>query len=121
MKRDMDLIRQIAIESEQIPYGHTLRGVDGVTPQDFVHHAKLMAEAGLIEATISEFQDFSTPKAQVWRLTWEGHDFLDATRSDTVWKKAKDNVLKPGMSFTFDVLKDWLKAEITQGFPTFRA
>ncbi len=29
--------------------------------------------------------------------------------------------LKPGMSFTFDLLKDWLKAEISQGLPALRA
>jgi hypothetical protein len=32
-------------------------------------------------------------------------------RDDTVWKKAKEHVLKPGASWTFDILKEWLKAE----------
>ncbi len=30
------------------------------------------------------------------------------------------DVLKPAGSWTFDVLKEWLKAEITQGLPTLR-
>ena len=45
-------------------------------------------------------------------------DLADAVRSDTPWAKAKSNVIKPTASFTFDVLKDWLKTEITQGLPT---
>lgn len=52
---------------------------------------------------------------------WAGCEFVDAIRDDTLWQKAKVNVLRPGMSFTFDVLKDWLKTEITQGFPAARA
>jgi len=57
----------------------------------------------------------------VERLTWAGCEFADAVRSDTLWAKAKKEVIKPGISFTFDILKEWLKAEITQGFPTLRA
>jgi len=52
------------------------------------------------------------------RLTWEGCDFADAVRSDTLWKKAKEMVIKPTASFTFGLLKDWLKSEIAQGLPT---
>ncbi len=120
MKRDMDLIRRIAMAAEDVRYGHTLRGLEGVTPEDFFHHVRLMQEAGLLEASLQEYQDFSSPKAAVWRLTWAGHDFLDAARSDTIWAKAKSSILKPGMSFTFDLLKEWLKAEVAQGFPTLR-
>lgn len=32
--------------------------------------------------------------------------------------RRKSNVIKPTASFTFDVLRDWLKTEITQGLPT---
>lgn len=120
MKRDMDLIRQIAMETEKMKYGFGLTGLPNVSSEDFANHCKLMEEAGLINARITEFQDMGPPNAAVHRLTWAGHDFLDAARSDTVWAKAKETVLKPGMSFTFDVLKEWLKTEITQGFPTLR-
>lgn len=79
-----------------------------------------MKEAGLVDAVIQEYMGGDT-LAIVRRLTWDGCEFADAIRSDTLWKKAKDNVMKPSMSFTFDVLKDWLKSEITQGLPTLRA
>ncbi|MGO8839441.1 MAG: DUF2513 domain-containing protein [Limisphaerales bacterium] len=50
------------------------------------------------------------------RLTWAGHDFLDAARNDTIWNKAKDEFLKPGISWTFSILFEWLKQEARQRF-----
>ena len=44
--------------------------------------------------------------------------FASAIDNDTLWRRAKENVIKPAGSWTFDVLKEWLKAEITQGLPT---
>ncbi|RDI11005.1 DUF2513 domain-containing protein [Comamonas sp. AG1104] len=120
MKRDMDLIRRIALAAEELPMDETLDGLDGVEQDVFSLHVIWMKEAGLVHAAINEYMDESAV-AFVFRLTWSGCEFADAVRSDTLWKKAKDNVMKPSMSFTFDVLKDWLKTEITQGLPTIRA
>lgn len=120
MKRDMDLIRRIALEVADMDFGYALTSLEdeGVDAAKFGIHVIWMAEAGLIKAAIQEFQSGEPPKVQVSRLTWAGCEFVDAIRSDTLWNKAKQSVLKPGMSFSFDVLKEWLKAEIAQGFPT---
>lgn len=122
MKRDMDLIRRIALATEELQPEETLNKLDGVEEELFAIHAQWMQEAGLLIATLHPSggrapADF----AQIWRLTWAGCEFAEAVRSDTLWKKAKENVMKPSMSFTFDVLKEWLKTEITQGLPTIRA
>lgn len=50
-------------------------------------------------------------KAFIKRLTWEGHEFLDAARNDTTWRKAKDKFLKPAGAWTFSLLLEFLKAE----------
>lgn len=120
MKRDMDLIRRIVLETAALPYGMALNGLDKVTPEEFVTHAIWLQEAGLIRANTQAGSGSYAMFANVTGLTWNGCEFADAITSDTVWAKAKEHVLKPGMSFTFDVLKDWLKTEITQGFPTIR-
>ena len=39
------------------------------------------------------------------RLTWNGHEFLDAIRSDTIWQKTKSSFLSKGLSMTFDLVK----------------
>ena len=123
MKRDMDLIRRIALEVADMDFGYVLAGMrdKGIDDATFAMHVIWMKEAGLVAAAVQEYQSGEPPKVQVARLTWAGCEFVDAIRDDTLWAKAKSNVLKPGMSFTFDVLKDWLKTEITQGFPTTRA
>ena len=117
MKRDMDTIRQILLtvrESEK-----AISGIDGIAPAVFFEHVRLLDEAGLVTAALQIVQNRTTASI-VWRLTWAGQDFADAITSDTLWQKAKDNVLKPTGSWTFDVLKEWLKTEISQGLPTLR-
>jgi hypothetical protein len=119
MKRDMDTVRRILREAEELPVGQELEAVDDLSNEEFSVYVQWLVEAGLVEAgffTTSE----GTFTTGIARLTWDGCDFMDAARSDNVWNKAKERVLKPGMSFTFDLLKDWLKAEISQGFPTLR-
>ncbi len=119
MKRDMDLVRRILLAVAEMPHHEELQSLDGVDDDDFAQHAEWLHEAGLVAAAISHTTRGT--HALIFRLTWNGCDFVDAIRDDTLWKKAKDNVMKPSMSFTFDVLKEWLKTEITQGLPTIRA
>ncbi|WBM40018.1 DUF2513 domain-containing protein [Alcaligenes faecalis] len=120
MNRDMDLIRRIALAAADAPIGASVSKLEGVKPEVFSLHVIWMHEAGLVKAVITELMNRTTT-AVVLRLTWEGCEFVDSVRSDTVWKKAKENVIKPGMSFTFGVLKEWVKTEITQGLPSLRA
>lgn len=120
MKRDMDIIRKIILATAAMPYGAELRSIDGVEENDFVTHVIWLKEAGLIEAEALAGSGSMAKYAIVSRLTWEGCEFSDAIADDTLWKKAKDNVLKPGISFTFDTLKEWLKSEILNGLPTIR-
>jgi len=70
---------------------------------------KLLYDAGLIKALVANVWEQDAEFLQI-NLTWAGQDFLDAAKDDTLWKKAKETVIKPGASFTFDVLLAWLKA-----------
>lgn len=105
MKRDMDLLRRILAEVE---------ATDGTknyeTPVE-AYHAALAKEGGLLHAEIMPEAPAIPMAAFVYRLTWAGHDFLDATKDEGVWKKVRESVLKPGVSFTFSVLQEILKAE----------
>lgn len=114
MKRDMDLIRQIVLAVRDA--AGPLNRFDGVDINTFGEHALLLQEAGLIDASIQVTQHRPTAVI-IWRLTWAGHDFADAITDDTLWSKAKDNVIKPAASWTFGVLLEYLKGEITQNIP----
>ncbi len=47
------------------------------------------------------------------RLTWTGHEFLDATRSDTVWNKTKETFTTKGLDMTFETIKAVAAAAMT--------
>ena len=77
--------------------------VEGHTDEEVSYHIMLLAKEGLVEAS-----DLSSNDGFVWkptRLTWAGHEFLDAARDESRWTKAKDIVLKKGGGLTFDVVK----------------
>lgn len=120
MKRDVDLIRAIALETEKLEDDHELISMDNISAHTFAAHVQLMIDAGLIEGRVQKYIGQDLPSAQVLRLTWAGCDFLDAARSETLWKKAKGTVLAPTASWTFEILGDWLRTEIKNGLPTIR-
>jgi hypothetical protein len=113
MKRDMDLIRKILIDVEAADADGPMVSFDD---PHAAYQVALMKDAGLLEASISE-DGFGRPSnAFVIRLTWDGHEFLDASRDSKIWKLAKDHIIKPGASWTFQVLMEWLKREAQQRF-----
>jgi len=117
MKRDMDIVRRITLAATELPPGKWLEEIDGVDTTVFSEHVVLMQEAGLVDATVTEYGDAGTEMA-IRRLTWDGQEFADQIRSDTLWRKAKESVIKPSASFSFSLLREWLKAEISKGLPT---
>jgi hypothetical protein len=98
MKRDMDLIRRILLEAEADDKPNQV--LQYTDPHE-AYNVALLEEAGLVVATITRGYMNKPGTAFLTRLTWSGHDFLDATKDDTIWRKAKDKVLKPGISWTF--------------------
>jgi len=111
MKRDMELVRQILLTAESTRDAHAVEGYDR---EAAAYHVALLKEAGLIEALVAKDQHGHLNRFVVRSLTWAGHDFLDAARSDTVWRTAKEKILTPGVSWTFDLLKATLKALAAQ-------
>jgi hypothetical protein len=78
------------------------------------HQIAIMIEAGLIVGTVSASPESGglPVRGAIGRLTWQGHEFLDAARDETTWKKVRDKVMKPAASFTFGILVEALKIEI---------
>ena len=108
MKRDLDLVRKILFQVEEKGQARGLVDLEipGYPPEQIAHHVWLLQDAGLIEA-----QDLSTSLGFDYRpkkLTWVGHEFLDAARNDTVWRKTKELVKEKGGSIPFEVLKGLL-------------
>ena len=106
MQRDIDLIKEILI---QIENSDKVKGwiniqIPEYSDKEIYYHIKLLHEAGLIEAV-----NQTTKSGFQWAaksLTWHGHEFLDAARNDTVWKKLKDKLKEQGGNIPFHVIKE---------------
>ena len=108
MKRDMEMIRQILADVEA---HDKTEDVLKVGDPFVAYQVSLMKDAGLIDAIIVQNHQGLPAQAALMGLTWAGHDFLDASRDDTIWKKAMEHVVKPGASWSFSILLEWLKQE----------
>lgn len=111
MKRDLNLFRTILLEIEKKPAGE-----DWILNRDssnlfsneseeknVLEHLILMQGAHLItKAVVKGSDDFY--EICPCNLTNEGHDFLDAVRSSSVWEKIKKTVLDKGISCSIETI-----------------
>ena len=110
MQRNMDLIRAIAFKVEEATEAINSDEIkiEDYTDQQIGYHCELMHEGGLIDAMSIATMDSQFAELRIKRLTWEGHDFADAARSDTIWNKVNGAVKTGAASVTFDTLKGLL-------------
>jgi len=115
MQREMDLLRSILLELERQNYdsGWAEISIPGRSEVEISYHVRLLADAELIEAI-----DLSNMDGICWRprrMTYQGHEFLDAARNETLWAKAKDTVISTTGTLTVEALKITLAALIKKG------
>jgi hypothetical protein len=116
MKRNMDIIRKIFLTLRDS--NNLIDSVPDISEDDFLAHAELLIEAGLAKGVVRPSGRKQAPEAvMLLRLTWNGHDFADAITEDTLWNKAKENILKPSASWSFEILLAYLKYEIGRRIP----
>ena len=122
MKRDPEIIRKLLLFFEEKPDVSLVEAksikVDCYDPGTIQYHIDLMYEAGFLscETTSSSISDrliYALP----FRLTWKGHEFLDAARSDTIWKKAKEVLGNKALTVSFEVLYKLLSRLATEDLP----
>jgi hypothetical protein len=114
VKRDMELIRLLLLNVEHEEGDNDKPVIEGYSDQALGHNCALIIEAGLAHGEVLEDERGVPRGAVLLRLTWAGHDFLDSTRDSTTWNNAKNVVLKQGASWTFEMLKEYLKWEVRQ-------
>jgi len=112
MQRDLNLIRDMLLQIEKSPHNvHWYEmAVPGRSREQLSYHARLAADAGLIEARFLP----GTPIFTVYRLTNEGHEFLDAARETAMWNRAKEMALHTAGSLTVAALRVALTVVVQQ-------
>ncbi len=105
MKRDMNLIRLLLQETEG---AEPKPDLSAYPEAQRIYHSALLIEAGLIHGVIRT-DEIGQPNGSIrLRLTWAGHEFLDAARNDRVWHKAGERIKKAGVDVTISLLKEIL-------------
>ncbi|KUJ78231.1 DUF2513 domain-containing protein [Ruegeria profundi] len=102
MKRDPDIVRKLLFEAEASDDWQFVYDFEEGAEGDY-YHLQLMKDDGLI-VDVSDYG---------FRLTSLGHDYIEAIRSDTVWKKTKSGASKVG-GMTLGMMKDLALAYVKQ-------
>ena len=116
MKRDLDLIRVILKDLEEAIPRETIDDTkyhdryDGAVVR---YNMNLLVNEGFVIKDRIQLSDREREISYInlKELTWKGNDFIKAAQDDSLWNKAKTEVIKPTASWTFDLLLEWLKAE----------
>ena len=111
MKRDMALIRLILLNIEG-DY-HDLTTV--CTASEIVYHLNLLLDGGFLT---HYFYGNDKPHniggfmcEMTYSLTWKGHDFIDASRDETFFKKALEEIKQKAVPVTIGIVLEYLKAK----------
>jgi hypothetical protein len=114
MKRDMELIRGLLfLIEEQESSQQELKIPEEINRDQAVYHLKLMEQAGFTKNNI-KYAD-NEPFWIYSNLTWQGHDFLDSIKNDTIWAKTKEGIKSKGLELgqvSFSILIEYAKSEI---------
>lgn len=108
----MNLIRQLLFRMGNHPAGFAPRdyAVEGYTADQVGYHIWLLGEAGLMKVADVTSHDSSGPVAMPVNLTWEGHEFIAAARSDTTWSRAMERAKSVGGALSLAVFKQLLES-----------
>jgi hypothetical protein len=97
MQRNMDLIREVLLAVESQCSGRAIFGVkvEHYSDEAVAYHTILLIDAGFVDGENHGIHG-QPLNPLVRRLTWEGHEFLDAAREPTRWEQAKKVLGKAG-------------------------
>ena len=116
MKRDMNLIREILLQIEKSngEGNYRVPTPKGYSAEETNYHLRLLLDVDFIEGRVTTA--FQGTTIHVNRMTWDGHDFLEAIRPPRVWDQVQKRVRELG-SAGFDVVKGLALQEIQKLLP----
>jgi Hypothetical protein (DUF2513) len=119
MKRDLELIRQLMLSVElrddSFFTGNDI-DIEDYNLSQINRHLQWLCEANLIDgkATLDGAGDICV--VIMSKLSWEGCNFLDNARNESVWKKTMATVKEKGESVGFPILTQILVSYTKQHF-----
>lgn len=107
MKRDWELIRVILtrIEAHGDLSARWFAERFAEWPQDVVnYHLWLLVSSGLITGKCNADEPRAGLVCYGVALTWMGHEFLAAVRSDTAWSRIKERLAERAIDLSFEAI-----------------
>ena len=106
MKRDLDLVRQVLLQIEALPAGPPAQyRTSEIDDPVLLAHFELVIAAGLVNGKIARSQGVRGDVISISGLTWEGHEWIEMVRSETMWDETKSTLLENGGVLTFELTK----------------
>jgi hypothetical protein len=104
MKRDLELIRKILVvlEDKRSTIAEELP-IDGYDENIVAFHINLLIEAGFVKGVLGDELNGAIT-AYASSMTWAGYEFLDVSRNDTAWLKAKKVLKEKSISVSVSIL-----------------
>ena len=116
MKRNWDTIRELLIKVEECTLPTEMIRLSDFPKEraaEISYRMSLLIEAGLVKGQMVETIGPEVKDFFGQRLTWQGHEFLDTIRSNTVWEKTKKTFIEKGLEMSFDLVKTVAKEAAT--------
>jgi len=107
MKRDLELVKYILeyFENKQDWKPEENLKIDNFDDKLVSYHVDIMYEAGLINGEAITSETGRIYNVLPFRLTWEGHEFLDNIKDKKRWTKIKELVSSKGGNFSIELIK----------------
>lgn len=111
MKRDLDLLRNMLLKMESLDSSHgtvRLYTFKDLCDDEAVLslHIHLLLDAGFIEAADIVHLDDAVDDFLITRITFDGYDYLDSIRNDSIWNEVKQKISSVGGSVSLDIVKE---------------
>jgi hypothetical protein len=104
MKRDLDLVRQLMLQIEALPAAPPVQyRMSEIEDPVLLAHLEMLIEAGLVNGRISRSQGTRGDVISVSGLSWQGHEWIEMVRSQSLWNEVKSTVLDGGGVLTFEL------------------
>ena len=68
-------------------------------------HLELLIDSGLVNGRIARSHGTRGDVISVEGLTWQGHEWVEMVRSQSVWNETKSAVLDQGAPLTFELTR----------------
>jgi hypothetical protein len=108
MQRDMELVRNILLdlEADNFVKDSGRYELEASYSRELIdYHLRIMEEAQLINGFRAERIADNRTRFTVASITWDGHEFLDKTRSPKVWEKTKTLALSEVGALSLTAIK----------------